>query len=293
MSSEQPVSAEKQRAPLNPSALGRLLHGTGSSGTGATALRYRRSAIALAVAWFFGCLAWGAPAALMVALLKPLVPQFELQMPEGGFWHGRAGAAFWQQGDQRFALGAIEWRLSPWSLLWLHPSAHVATTYGDQFIDTRVRLSPLGTLQLRELRAALPVAALTQQLPVRIEGLLGLRLERAELSRRDPQLRELQGEIQWQHAAWQWNSNWVLLGDYAGQVSTPEKSRLQIKLDGKGALAASGETTLNLVDKTYALQLLLTPAPSLPQELRDGAGVFLGGQRDAQGRWQIKRDGKW
>jgi hypothetical protein len=94
-------------------------------------------------------------------------------------------------------------------------------------------------------------------------------------------------------AAWQWNSNWVALGDYSGKISMPEKSRLKVQLEGKGALAANGEATLNLADKNYALQLLLTPAASLPQELRDGAGVMLGGQRDAQGRWQIKRDGKW
>lgn len=286
------MSSEKN-GPLNSSALDRLLRSTGSSGTGATAFRHRRLAIALALAWFFGCLAWGAPATLMAALLRPLAPQLELQSTEGSFWHGRAGAAFWQQGEQRYALGTLEWRLSPWSLLWLHPSAHISTSYGDQVVDTRVRVSPLGALQLRDLRAALPVAALTQQLPVRLEGILGLRFERAELASRAPQLRELQGEVQWQRAAWQWNSKWVALGDYSGQVSTPEKSRLQIKLDGKGALAANGETTLNFADGTYALQLLLTPAPSLPEELRNGAGAMLGGERDAQGRWQIKRDGKW
>jgi hypothetical protein len=68
---------------------------------------------------------------------------------------------------------------------------------------------------------------------------------------------------------------------------------LKVQLDGKGALAANGEATIKLAEKNYALQLLLTPAPTLPQELREGAGAMLGGQRDAQGRWQIKRDGKW
>lgn len=289
--SSEPLSSKQ--GPLKSSALDRLLRDTRASGTGATALRYRRSAIALAVAWFLGCLAWGAPAALMAVLLKPLAPQLELQMLEGGFWHGRAGAAFWQQGDQRYALGTLDWSLSPWSLLWLHPSAHVATSYGDQVIDTRVRVSPLGTLQLSDLRASLPVAGLTQKLPLRVDGILALRFERAEISSRDPQLRVLQGDVEWQRAMTQWNSNWIALGNYSGRFSMPEKGQLKIQLDGKGALAANGEATVKLTDKTYALQLLLTPAATLPEEVREGAGAMLGGQRDAQGRWQIKREGKW
>jgi hypothetical protein len=286
------MSSEKN-APLNSSALARLLRRPGGSETGSTMLRYRRGAIALAVVWFLGCLLWGAPAGLMALLLKPLAPQLELQTLEGSFWHGRAGAAFWQQDAQRYALGTVDWRLSPWSLLWLHPSARISTAYGDQVIDTRVRVSPLGTVQLRDLRAALPVAALTQQLPVRTDGLVGLRLERAEIARREPQLRELQGEVEWLRAAWQWNSNWVALGDYTGRITTQDKSQLRIQLEGRGALAASGEATVKLADRSYALQVLLTPAPSLPEELRDGAGAMLGGQRDTQGRWQIRRDGKW
>jgi hypothetical protein len=282
-----------EHSPLKSSALERLLRDTRSSGTGATALRYRRRAIAVALIWFFGCLGWGAPAALMASLLKPLAPQLELQMLEGGFWHGHAGAAFWQQGDQRFALGKLEWSLNPWSLLWLHPGAHIATSYGDQVVDTRVSVSPLGTVQLRDLRASLPVAGLTQKLPLRIDGLLGLRLERAEIARREPRLRALEGEVEWQRATAQWNSNWIALGDYSGRMVMPEKNQLKVQLDGKGALAANGEATIKLAEKNYALQLLLTPAPTLPQELREGAGAMLGGQRDAQGRWQIKHDGKW
>jgi len=255
--------------------------------------RRRRLAIAAASIWFFGCLLWTAPASLLVALLKPIAPQLELQIPEGGFWRGRAGAAFWHNNDQRFALGAVEWQLSPWSLLWLHPGAHITANYGQQFIDANVRLSPLGAVQLRDVRAALPVAALAHWLPMPADGLLGLKLARVEIARRDPQVRELQGEASWQQAAWQWSSRWVALGDYSCQLEMKESARIHVVLQGQGALAASGEATVNLKDKDYALQLLLSPAASLPQEFRDGLGLFLGGQRDAQGHWQINRNGKW
>ena len=286
------MSSEKTSS-LKFSALDRLLQDGRQSATGAVALRYRRRIIALATIWFLGCLAWNAPATLMATVLKPFAPQLELQSLEGGFWRGRAGSAFWRLGDQRFALGRVEWTLNPWSLLWLHPGAQINTAYGEQFIDTRVRISPLGTLQLRDLRAALPVAALTRQLPVQVEGLAGLRFERVDLGLHSLQLLDLQGDIQWQRAATQWNSNWVTLGDYASVASMPDKKQLRLQIEGKGALAANGEATLNLADRNYAVQLLLTPAASLPQELRDGAGAMLGGQRDAQGRWQIKREGKW
>lgn len=252
---------------------------------------HRRLAIWLAALWFVGCLLWGAPATLMSALLKPLAPQLELQVVEGSFWNGRASAAFWQQGDQRFALGSVEWQLRPWSLLWLHPTAKIAASYGEQLVETNVRFSPLGAIALRDLRATLPVGALAQRLPMRIDGLLGLKFERVEVAR-GGQLRELRGEVQWQRAASQWNSRMVALGDYTFRTSMQKNAQLQVEVEGKGALAATGNATLNLEQKNYTLQLQLTPAASLPQELRDGL-VVLGGQRDAQGRWQVKRDGKW
>lgn len=254
--------------------------------------RQRRQAAAAAALWFFLCLAWGAPASLMVSLLRAVAPQLELQAAEGSFWNGRAGSASWRVGEQRFALGTLEWRLSPWSLLWLHPAAHLTSSYGEQFVDTHVRLSPLGAVRLRDVRAALPIAALTQRLPLRVDGLLGLRLERVELAR-DLQLRELHGEIQWQRAAGQWNSRWVALGDYVCAATTPKPGHVQLQLDGKGALAGTGTAALDLGARSYTMQLVLTPAATLPQELRDGIGPVLGAERDAQGRLQIRRDGKW
>ncbi|HSB96637.1 MAG TPA: type II secretion system protein N [Spongiibacteraceae bacterium] len=255
--------------------------------------RRRRISVAAAAVWFFASLLWTAPASLMVAVLKPIAPQLELQIPEGGFWRGRAGAAFWQNNDQRIALGTVEWRLSPWSLLWLHPGAHITANYGQQFIDANVRLSPLGSVQLRDVRAALPVAALAHWLPMPADGLLGLKLARVEIARREPLVRELEGEASWQQAAWQWSSRWVALGDYSCQLDMKESARIHAVLQGQGALAANGEATVNFKDKDYSLQLLLSPTESLPQEFREGLGLFLGGQRDAQGHWQIKRSGKW
>lgn len=254
--------------------------------------RQRRAATVVAVLWFIACVAWQAPASLMATLLGAAVPQLELQAVSGSLWHGRAGSAFWRDGERRFALGTLEWQLSPWSLLWLHPSAHVAANYGEQFVDARVRLSPLGSLQLRDARAALPVGALTRSLPLRIDGLLGLRLERVEVDR-EQRLRALQGVVQWQRASTLWGSRWVALGDYVCNATTPQSGQLNLQLEGSGALAANGTATLDLDARGYAVQLALTPAASLPQELREGIGPVLGATRDAQGRLQVQREGKW
>jgi hypothetical protein len=176
--------------------------------------------------------------------------------------------------------------------LWLHPAAHISATYGQQFIDTRVRLSPLGSIQLRDVRAAVPVPALTHWLPMPADGLLGLNVARAELTRHG-QLRELAGEVFWQQAAWQWSSRWIALGDYRCPLTMKDGATLNVAVQGGSALAAEGGAQLNLNEKKYALQLQLTTAAALPQELRDGVGALLGGERDAQGRWQIKRNGTW
>lgn len=255
--------------------------------------RFRRYALTTALLWFFICLLWGAPASLMAALLKPFAPQLELHALEGSFWHGRAGEAFWQQKNQRIAFGTVEWQLSPWSLLWLHPSVHLDTHYGEQFLDARVRISPLGNLQLRDVSAALPVAALAHWLPIPADGLFGAKLPRVDLALRGMRLADVQGEVQWQRATWQWSSRWITLGDYSCRLEMKDATQLHGILQGQGALAANGDIAVNFKEQNYSVQLQLTPAVSLPQEFRDGVGLLLAAKHDEQGRWILTRNAKW
>ncbi len=258
--------------------------------------RWRQRALIAAVAWFLVCVFYGAPASLFNSLLRQFVPQLQLQNVSGSFWNGSAAQAFWVQsqaaGQERvIALGSFEWHLQPWSLLWLHPSAHIATNYGDQFIDMRLRVSPLGKLTLTQTGAALPAAMISNWVPVGARGQVALKLERAELSR--TQIHSLQGALHWQQAQWQWSTQWLALGDYRCELSVPAAQQIHCALQGQGAFALDGVVDVNAQERHWALQLQVKMAPSLPEDFRQSVQVLFAGQPDAQGNYSVKRDGRW
>jgi hypothetical protein len=251
----------------------------------------RRRVMFAAAIWFVACLLWSAPAQLVVSLLKPIAPQLQLQNVAGSFWHGTAAQAIWQQNDRAIALGSIEWRINPLSLLWAHPSAHVSTNYGEQFFDARVRVSPLGRFVLRDVRGALPMTLVAQWLPLPVNGMLALQLDRVEIARQ--QLQALQGNVYWQRAQWQWNSRWLVLGDYSCALQMQTAQQLQCALQGQGALSGSGELALNFAERSYTLQAQLQTDRSLPEEFRQGLSVMLAAQPDANNQLHVKRSGRW
>ncbi len=250
----------------------------------------RRRVIGVAALWFFICLCWTAPASLCAALLQRLAP-LQLDAVQGSFWHGHAGQAFVVLPNQRIALGALEWQLHPLGLLWLHPGLHVATTYGDQFIDTDAVIGPTGHITLHATHAALPIGALQYWLPLPATGLIGANLQSMDISAGMPQA--VSGEIVWQRASWQWNSHWLALGDYHCQVHMDTGQPLHCALDGQGALATKGQLDIDFAAKSYAIDMQLLPAATLPQDFQAGLTLLLAAQRDAKGNWQVRRNGKW
>lgn len=258
--------------------------------------RGRRRAVIAASLWFLACVLYGAPATLFQSMLRQFLPQLQLQNVSGSFWNGSAAQAFWLQGagpqDNRvIALGNFEWHLQPWSLLWLHPSARVSATYGDQFIDSRLRVSPLGRVTLTQTSAALPAALISNWAPVQTRGQIALKLERAEFSR--TQINALQGTLYWQQSQWQWNSHWLALGDYRCELTLPAAQQMRCALQGKGALALDGVVDVNLQERNWALQLQAKMEPTLPEDFRQGVQMLLAAQPDAQGKYSVKRDGRW
>lgn len=260
-------------------------------------IRIQRRVIAAAAIWFFLCLIWTAPASLFALLLKPIAPQLHLQNVSGGFWQGTAGHAIWQQNDRAIALGSLQWKINPLSLLWLHPSARISATtgmqanQGEQFFDAHVRASPLGHIALRDVGAALPMTLLSQWLPLPANGTVMLKIERADFTRQ--QLQSLQGTVYWQRAQWQWNSRWIGLGDYSCALQMPNAQHLQGVLQGQGALGGSGDVTVNFSERSYTLNAQLKAERNLPEEFRQGLILMAGAQPDASGQMQIKRSGRW
>lgn len=253
--------------------------------------RWRRRALIAAIIWFSGCLLYGTPATLFAALLRTLTPALQLQNVAGSFWNGTAAQVFWQQNDQVIALGSVEWHLRPWSLLWLHPSAHIVANYGEQFFDARVQLSPLGTLTLDKTSGALPASILSYWAPLPARGQIAFKLDRVEIAR--AQLRVLQGALYWQQAQWQWNSHWLALGDYRCELQMPTAQQIRCALQGQGKLSIDGDVNVNVSERSWALQTRIKIEPTLPEDFRQGLQVMLAAQPDAQGQLVVKRSGRW
>lgn len=254
--------------------------------------RWRRPALWAAALWFFGCLLYAAPAQLFAALAQR--GGLQLDNVGGSFWNGRATDAFIALADgRRFALGSLEWRLRPLSLLLLHPDAHVSTRYGDQFADADVRVGPTGTVRLRNVRAGAPLSIFGGWLPLPLpaQGTLALDLAELELSRAG--LLGMQGQLSWRGASWQWNTRWLPLGDYRCELRMPGPAQLRGALLGEGALGITGELLIDLKDRNYSLHGQVRAADSLPREFRDALALILGTVRDAQGALALQRDGRW
>lgn len=236
--------------------------------------QWRRRLCAAAALWLLACLLAFAPARVAARLFQLAVPQLELGALSGSFWQGSAGQAYVMIGKQRLALGRLDWQLQGWSLLWLHPSAHISAVWGEQLLDTTLRIGPTGRLTLRETRAVFPVTLARLWLPLPARGEIGLRLQTASLSRQG--LQELTGEINWQRAQWQWGERWLALGDYQLQLHTEGASTLLGALDGKGDLAGSGKVTIDLAQRHYLVDAKLSASRGLPQEFRDSLVFLLG-----------------
>ena len=252
--------------------------------------RQRRLAVIAASLWFLICLLYSAPASLFAALAES-GGALQLRNLDGSFWRGRAGEAYVVLPDQqRIALGTLEWKLNPWSLLWLHPSAHLSTRYGEQFVETDVRVGPTGAVLLRNVRGSAPLAAFSRWLLLPAQGVLNIDLAELELSRRE--LRRVQGQLSWQQARWQWNTSWLTLGDYQCGLRMEKPAQLQCALQGDGALGLKGEVLFDLKEKNYAVQAQLRAADTLPQDFRTGLSLLLGGS-DSKGPWPLNRNGRW
>lgn len=234
--------------------------------------RFRRWLIGAAVLWFLCWLLALAPASAAARLLRWSLPQLELGAIGGSFWHGSAGQAFANVGNQRIALGRLDWQLNGWSLLWLHPSATISAELGEQIISTRLRINPLGHVSLRELRGALPMELLKIWAPIPARGTLALKLDAVDFTRTT--LQKIDGAIDWRRVQWQWGDRWLALGDYHFNVATKNDGLVSGEINGAGDLAATGTFNANLEKRNYDVTAQLSASRALPQEFRDSL-VFL------------------
>lgn len=241
----------------------------------------------------FGCGAFAlgllllAPAATLYGWTRSSKPAaLELLGLQGTITAGSLSGA---QFGGRPALRDLDWQLQPLWLLLGRASFHVSGG-GDTSVDGNVAVSPLGTLRLRDFRAAgaiKPLLAMAGQAFLPVEG--QARLELAQLKLRQGLPQSVEGNLQIQGLTWTLARDPLLLGDYRADLSTENDDSVARIRSVSGPLELSGTARLS-TDRRYSLELKMKPKPEASDMLRKLVGGA--GAPDVQGYYNVRKQGQ-
>ena len=190
------------------------------------------------------------PARVLTAFLPTTVALSGLS---GTVWSAQAVRAWVTVDGQPFMLGRVQWQLQPWRLGWGMPLT-LTSEWGDQVFTSRMGIGLSGLTVLRDVSVNLDTRALREIFPLYLGGTLSGSFDHIEVEQVG--LRQAQGTLYLQNAAWTANSGSIPLGDYRIDVSGSARSADGIVgtvVTEIGALALDGG--LNLYADAYAVKL--------------------------------------
>ena len=207
---------------------------------------------------------------------------------EGTVWHGSAARALLPTAGGYLHLGALQWRLSPWSFLTLAPRVTLDSRWGSQRIAASVVYHGSDRVRLGDVDATVDAALVRQFIPLELSGELSLLAQRLEL--RDGLPYAADGRLVWRSGGWVSPQGPRSLGDYALDFRQPAGDPLVGEVATlAGSLRATGRITIS--GDTYDVDVLLAgdglDDPQLRQALQlvaapggDGFRVALQGSLD-------------
>ena len=218
--------------------------------------RWRLGAAALALLWLLGLAVASLPARLAARFID--AEQFALSGMQGSLWQGSAARAVLRTAVGPLHLGALRWRIHPWSLLSLSPRVTIDSRWGGQRIQVS-RLWRRGQRwELRDLDAMLDAQLLSQFVPTELRGRISIQLD--TLTATADALLAAQGRVVWQDAAWQTSNSSIPLGSYVAVIGSEEERGIVARIDTlSGSLRAQGE--LRVEARSYAVEARIE-APS-------------------------------
>ena len=208
-----------------------------------------------------------APARLLTTLLP--ADSVLLQGVRGTLWRGTAARGSLRVADGRLYLGAVQWRLSPWSLLLLSPRVTVSSRWGNQHIDATVVYGGDRDLALSNLDAALPASLVREFLPVELTGSLSLLAKRVVVQDGMPVAAD--GRVVWQYAGWVSPQGPRSLGQYVLDIRQEDGGDIVGDVSTlDGGVQAQGRVALS--QRNYDVDVRLSGPglqdPSLEQALQ-------------------------
>nr|WP_298727521.1 type II secretion system protein N [uncultured Steroidobacter sp.] len=204
----------------------------------------------------------------------------------GTVWNGRAQVLQIQGAN----VGGVEWKLHPLALLTAHVNADVKVNRIDGFAQSKLSVSPTGTINFKALTASFPLSALPATvIPGGWAGTVNGRFQELTLENGWPtevngtlEVMDLNGPARHPTKA----GSYRILFDPA--ASTADVLKGAISDVGDGPLQLNGTLQLK-PDRSYLLETLVAARPDAPRDLIQML-EFLG-PPDAQGRRPYTTEG--
>ena len=176
----------------------------------------------------------GVVTALLATLLVINVParvmtwflpgEVRLSGLSGTVWSGEAVRSWVMVDGRAVILGKVQWRISPWRLLWSTP-LRVSAEWGDQLLSTRLGVGITGKWIFRDTGIAFHLDALRALMPLYLGGRVTGEFDAIGLSH--DSLEEVRGRVNLHNTAWTARSGHIPLGSYRVDVG-PGVDRTQL-----------------------------------------------------------------
>lgn len=176
----------------------------------------------------------GVVTALLATLLVINVParvmtwflpgEVNLSGLSGTVWSGEAVRSWVMVDGRAVMLGKVQWRISPWRLLWSTP-LRVSAAWGDQLLTTRLGVGITGKWIFRDTGIAFHLDALRALMPLYLGGRVTGEFDAIGLSH--DSLEEVRGRVNLHNTAWTARSGHIPLGSYRVDVG-PGVDRTQL-----------------------------------------------------------------
>lgn len=184
----------------------------------------------------------------------------------GTVWSGRAANVVLPFQNQRYALGKLEWKLSPWSLLLLKPCLELSSEYQSQSLQGEACVGLGGSSEFNNVVVKLPADIIKLWLPV--DGVRGNLLFRVDtLEMEGERIVKLSGKGRWDDAYYHNSFDWMKLGAVAFDFrESPDGGVLTEVVDIDGPLKLDLLYQFSL-QGTFQLKGDVIVQPNAPKEL--------------------------
>ena len=200
----------------------------------------------------------------------------------GTLWQGKAASAVVPlQNNTSFALGEVQWNLSPWSLLTASPCADLKTKLDDQQISGIACAGLSGDVQLENAQIAVPAKVAEVFAPiVEIQGDILLHVENLNFS--NNRIEKLSGSGSWNGARFYNSTSWVGLGTLGFEFGEDGQGGVNAKVfDVEGPLQLQLNSQFDLVGG-YNTQGEVSLRPNAPTEIADLLNNYTNVSREVQ-----------